>query len=375
MRICSPHVGLSPESNLGGEVYEREILKHLALQGAQLEIVLPRGKPYQKNVPHWRVHYTFFGKGYRWYVSNLVFPPYIKRVYERAGFDLLRVHSLRFVGPAALWARRLYRLPVPVVAHHHHLDANWLNSLIEKRVIEGADCLVTDSDFSKKQLVDELGIDPVKIAVVRAGIDRRFAPQPKDEAVVEKWGLRGKQVALYLGGLMERKGLSFLLDVFQRLKVEKGAAVAFVVVGSGPLENDLKRKAERLGLPVVFTGYVPEEDKVQYYNLADVFVFPSRLEGFGLAVGEAMSCARAVVVSRAGSLPELVADGQSGLLADPTDEADFVRQIVYLLENEARRAELGRAARERVEQRFRWERSATELLRIYQEVWAGKGKS
>lgn len=374
MRICSPHVGISPESNLGGEVYEREILKHLALLGVQSEIILPRGKPYEKNIPNWRVHYTFFGRGYRWYTSNLVFPAYIKRVYDRVGFDVLRVHSLRFVGPAALWARRLYRLSVPVVAHHHHLDVNWLNGLIEKRVIEGADCLVTDSDFSKEQLVNELGIDPAKITVVRAGIDQRFVPQPKDEALLEKWGLRGKQVALYLGGLTERKGLRFLLGVFQQIKAVRGEEVAFVVVGSGPLENELKRKAERLELPVVFTGYVPEKDKVKYYNLADVFVFPSRLEGFGLVVGEAMSCAIAVVVSRAGSLPELVADGETGFLAELNNKSEFVTRIVTLLDDDHLRSRLGQEARKRVSERFQWDSSARQLLAVYEKVLSTYGR-
>jgi hypothetical protein len=116
MIICSPHVGLAPESSSGGEVSEREVLKHLALLGARIDLILPGRALCWTNIRNWHVHRTRLPKGFRWYVSNLVFPPYIKRVYAQQPFDLLRAHSLRFVGPAALWARRRYRLPVPVGA-------------------------------------------------------------------------------------------------------------------------------------------------------------------------------------------------------------------------------------------------------------------
>src|SRR5437867_13279948 len=74
------------------------------------------------------------------------------------GFDRLRVHSLRYIGPAALWARARYRLAVPIVAHHHHLDPGPLNAVIEKRVIDACDHVITVSEFSRRQLASELGV-------------------------------------------------------------------------------------------------------------------------------------------------------------------------------------------------------------------------
>jgi len=181
MIICSPHVGVAPESSSGGEVYERELLKHLALLGAEIELILPGRAPVWADISNWHVSRTRLPRGFRWYVSNLVFPPYIKRVYDRRPFDLLRVHSLRFVGPAALWARRRYRLPVPVVAHHHHVDANWLNPVIERRVVEACDLVVTVSEFSRMQLASDLGVHTDHVAVVYDGVGKEFESQPKDE--------------------------------------------------------------------------------------------------------------------------------------------------------------------------------------------------
>ena len=102
MRLCSPHCGIAPESGSGGEVYERELLKDLAGLGAECHILLARGKPHERGVPGWTVHPVWPPQGLRWYVTPLVWPRYVKRVWDDPGFDILRVHSVRYVGPAAL---------------------------------------------------------------------------------------------------------------------------------------------------------------------------------------------------------------------------------------------------------------------------------
>src|SRR6266571_5657678 len=121
MRICTPHCGVALETTSGGETYERELLVRLGHAGVKLEIILARRKPHPEGVPNWTVHRFPIGRGLRWYVAPFVVPGAIRRVHEAVGFNLLRVHSLRYIGPAALWARRRFRLDVPVVAHHHHL--------------------------------------------------------------------------------------------------------------------------------------------------------------------------------------------------------------------------------------------------------------
>ncbi len=370
MIICSPHVGIAPESSSGGEVYEREVLNHLALLGVRIELILPGRALCGADVPNCRVHRTRLPKGFRWYVSNLVFPAYIKRVHERHPFDLLRVHSLRFVGPAALWARGRYHLPVPVVAHHHHLDRNWLNPVIERRVIRASDLVITDSQFSRGQLARELRVDTSHVAVVHAGIGRQFEPLPKDERLLGGLGLRDRKVLLFLGGLKPRKNVGLLLDVFRHVVTELGDQVRLVIVGSGSEEKTLRRKARDLGMAgqVIFTGYVLESDKVRFYNLADVYVHPSRLEGFGMTVGEAMSCGKPVVASRAGSLPEVVAEGETGLLCNPDDPADLAQAILRLLGNPSLARAMGKAGLERVERMFRWEQTARRTLALYRET-------
>lgn len=370
MRICSPHCGIAPESGSGGEVYERELLKDLAALGAECHILLARGKPYERGVAGWTVHPVWPPKGLRWYVTPFVWPRVIKRVWDTHPFDLLRAHSVRFVGPAALLARRRYRLPVPVVTHHHHLDPSLLNPLIEKRVLEASDRVITDSQFARRQLADELGIGTDRVEVVYCGVGPKYAPMPKDPALVGRLGLQGKQVLLCLGPLIHRKNPVFLLEAFAEIRRAAPAPVALVWVGAGPLRSELDARARRLGLDgaVVFTGYVPEAEKVAALNLADVFVFPSLLEGFPLAPQEAMSCGKPVVAFRVASLPEMIEEGRSGFLVERNDRPAFVDRVLRLLGDRALLASFGAAAAERVDRYFRWDLTVRQVLKVYQEV-------
>jgi glycosyltransferase involved in cell wall biosynthesis len=371
LSVCTPHCGLAPETTSGGETYERELLVRMAAAGVRLEIILARGKPHPPLGPAATVHRFPIGRGLRWWVAPFVVPAAIKRVYARAPFDLLRVHSLRYIGPAALWARRRYALDVPVVAHHHHLDPSPWNRLVEKRVVDAADRVVVGSEFARCQLARELGCRTDHVEVVHYGVDTKFAPRPRRPELAARYGLGDRPVVLFLGGLKARKNPFLLLDVWAPVAAARPEA-RLLVAGGGPLLEPLRRHAERRGVAgsVVFTGYVPETDKADHFNLADVFLFPSAMEGFGLSVGEAMSSGLPVVVSDRGSIPELVVDGEGGFACDPARPERFVERLGLLLGDRALREKFGAANCDRVARLFRWDRCVAETRRVYEETLA-----
>lgn len=334
-----------------------------------IDILLARHKRYPEGVPNWVIHRLPIGRGLRWPVAALLLPPFIKRVYDAARFDFLRVHSLRYIGPAALIARGRYRLDVPIVSHHHHLDPSLLNSVIERRVIESSERVITVSEFSKRQLVNALGVKSDHIEVVPNGVDERFIKQPEDRSLRARHGLGDRPVVLYLGGLKPRKNLFFLLDVWSEVaKLRPDATL--LMAGSGPLELSLRRRASALSLDqrVIFAGRVTEAEKVAYYNLADVFVLPSTLEGFGFSAAEAMSCGLPVVVSDQGALPELVAHGKGGFVCRSGDVGSFVRSLLRLIAEPELRQRFGEFNRELISRRYRWDRCSERILEIYENV-------
>lgn len=379
LSLCSPHCGVAPETTSGGETYERELLARLGQGGTRVELILARGKPYPAHVPNWTVHRFAIGRGLRWYVAPFVVPDAIGLVWRERPFDLLRVHSLRYIGPAALWARRLYGIDAPIVAHHHHLDPDRLNGVIEKRVIAGADAVVVGSEFARRQLRDELGVRTDHVSVVPYGVDAAFAPRPPRADLLARYGLTGHPVVLFFGGLKPRKNLPLLLDLWPR--VAAGAPKArLLIAGGGPLLDELRGQAKRVGAAasVVFTGYVSEAEKSDHFNLADLFVFPSAMEGFGLTLAEAMASGVPVVASDRGSIPEVVGAGEGGFVCDPGRPEAFVERILALLRDTVLREKLAGLARERAERHFRWERCVEGTRRVYEsavEAWRRGGKA
>jgi glycosyltransferase involved in cell wall biosynthesis len=371
MRVCSPHCGLDPETSSGGETYERELLTHLAHLGMVCDLILARHQRVPEGVANLVVHRLPMGRGLRWPVAAGIFPPAIAQVYRRTRFELLRVHSLRYTGPAALLARRFGRIDVPIVSHHHHLDPGPWNVLIDRRVLMASERVITVSEFSRRQLVSALGIPADRVEAVPNGVDEKFTPGPTDPGLRARLGLGTDSIALFLGGLKPRKNLPFLLDVWRDVASAR-PRVRLLIAGAGPQARTLEHHARALGLGshVVFTGRLPEVEKVAHYRLADVFVFPSTLEGFGLAVGEAMSCGLPIVASDQSALPELVVQGEGGFVCRAGDRGAFAAAIVRLLDQAELRRRFGAFNRDRVERHFRWARAARRVLKIYEEVLA-----
>jgi glycosyltransferase involved in cell wall biosynthesis len=369
LRLCSPHCGVAPETTSGGETYERELLSRLGQGGVRVELILARGKPHPTDVANWRVHRFAIRRGLRWYVAPFVVPEAIGRVWREHPFDLLRVHSLRYIGPSALWARRLYAIDAPVVSHHHHLDPSPLNRVIEKRVVNASDRVVVGSDFARRQLREELGARTDHVDVVPYGVDAAFAPRPARADLLARYRLTGKPVVLFFGGLKPRKNLHLLLDAWARVAAEAPDA-RLLVAGGGSMLEELRAHAARLGLAdrVIFTGYVPEPEKTDHFNLADLFFFPSAMEGFGLTVAEAMASGLPVVASDRGSIPELVLDGAGGFVCDPARPDGFVQRLLTLLRDPGLRGKFAELNRERAERLFRWERCVDGTRRVYEQA-------
>jgi glycosyltransferase involved in cell wall biosynthesis len=172
---------------------------------------------------------------------------------------------------------------------------------------------------------------------------------------------------LSVGSLEPGKNRATLLKAFAELR-RRGVEQKLVVTGQRAWKYGADfRLAEDLGLKghVVFTGYIPPEDMPALYNAADLFVFPSLYEGFGLPVLEAMACGVPVVASKASSIPEVA--GDAALLIDPRDERALRDAMERVLKDTDLRADLRRRGLERAAT-FSWEKSAQEHIAVYEEA-------
>jgi glycosyltransferase involved in cell wall biosynthesis len=341
---------LRPDSTVGGEVYERELLMRLPERGIDLELGLPRDHA-ARDLPA-RVTVLRHRLGLHWLRAPLVFTPYVVRLLRAGRVDLLRGHSVRHTGPALLLGRLLARRRVPVVLHHHHLDPRW--GRLEAAIAARADAVITVSAHSRDELI-AAGVPAERIHVVTEGA----SGPPPTAGWPDAWPSDGLRL-LYLGRLEERKRPRLAIDALEA----SGVPASLVLAGEGPLAADL---AARANDRVRLLGRVSDHDKWRLYDSADVLLFGSTLEGFGLVVAEAQSRGVPVIAAAGTATREALADGESGLLVAP-DAAAFAAAIRELADD-ARRARMSQRARE-LARRFDWDACAAGVAAVYRELVA-----
>jgi len=236
--------------------------------------------------------------------------------------------------------------------------------------VERADLVLADSQNTKGDIVELLGAPPEKVEVLFPGVDERFRPL-EDEQLLERtrtlYDLSFPFI-LFVGTLEPRKNLARLLDAYATLRRLGEISHRLVIAGgTGWLYEGIFRRAEELSLgsDVIFLGYVGDENLPALHNLADLFVFPSVYEGFGLPPLEAMACGTPVIASDSSSLPEVV--GEAGLLVPSDDHEALAEAMRRVLSDPALREDLvSRGLRQA--SRFTWGRAGQQLLSTYERL-------
>jgi glycosyltransferase involved in cell wall biosynthesis len=239
-----------------------------------------------------------------------------------------------------------------------------------RQAVKRADKIISVSHHTRLDLIEILKVASGKIEVIHEAPSPIFRPYEQKEVktfLKERYGIQKKYI-YHLGNIEPRKNLIVLLEAFTRVCRELGPEYQLVVSGQkGWLIRSLSRflKDYPNRDQVLFTGYVPVEELPFFMNGADLFIFPSLYEGFGLPVLEAMSCGTPVISSNRSSIPEIV--GSAGILIDPTDTRELAESIVFLLKNKEERNRLSQLGIEQAA-KFSWEKVARKTLEVYRSV-------
>ena len=242
-------------------------------------------------------------------------------------------------------------------------------SKIEKESAKDATMIVTVSKYSSKRIVQLYDVDEKKIRIVPNGVDlENFKPVEGCEKVKHKIEANNKQCVLFVGRLVPRKGLHFLIEAAKHV-VKESKETMFVVVGDGPLKNHLISYSRKQSVSdnFVFLGDVHEVMLPRLYNCADVFALPSIQEGQGIALLEAQATAKPVVAFNVGGINEIVLDKKTGLLVKP-NSYELANAILNLLSNRSLREKMGRCGRIFVSENFSWDICAQMMLQVYCEA-------
>ncbi len=243
-------------------------------------------------------------------------------------------------------------------------------SFITRASVRRAAAVIAVSESTRQDVRQLCGVAAEKITVVPNGVAAEFCPA--DDAPVadfrQRKGLPDRFI-LFLGTLEPRKNLLRLVEAYARLP--QRAAVRLVIAGGkGWFYEQLFRRVAELGLAeqVLFPGFLPAAELPWWYRAAELFVYPSRFEGFGMPVLEALACGTPTITTTASSLPEVA--GDAALLVDPDDTEALIAAMGRVLDNAALAAQLREAGLHRASQ-LPWSRVAASTLEVYRTVLRG----
>jgi len=289
------------------------------------------------------------------------------RLLRREKIDILHTH-LFHVNLLGRIAGRLAGVPV-IISHQHGVERNRskVRSLLDRLTSRYADLVISTCEVVKETLIKRDKISPGKIRIIYNGVE---TPNVNVESSSVRRDLGIALDAPVIGvvaNLRPMKGYDTFLKA-ARMILDEVENARFLIVGGGPLEDELKALAFKLGIwpQTIFTGF--RDDVPNLLATMDVFVLPSLWEGVPMALLEAMAMAKPVVATEVGGIPEIVIDGVTGLLVPPRDPDALAEAIIALLQDRERAEAMGQAGRERVEKYFTVERMVQKTEALYEEL-------
>lgn len=274
------------------------------------------------------------------------------------------------------------KCPVPVVVSVH--DVSYLEHpeyfpparalqlrFTVRRTIGMAARILTPSEFSRREIVRAYGLADDSVTVVPNAVSKDFRPRSRERAgaqVRARYGIPSPFI-LTVGDLQPRKNQTGLICAFEELiRQQSGLPHHLVFVGQeGWNGGEVRRRAAKSTVSerIHFAGFVGDEDLLEFYSACELFVFPSRYEGFGLPILEAMACGRAVACSNTSAMPE-VADS-AAILFDPHSAEEMTRALRDLVLDAELRGRMERLGLQRAAA-YSWENSARRTLDVYYSV-------
>lgn len=312
----------------GISVFNRDLLMAFAQHsGVERVIALPRViRNIPGSVPQGIVFHSEAANSTLAYMKKMTLD--LPRIAQS---DILYCGHLNY----APLVNRLGRLfGIPVIGALYGIDA-WTPSsnLTRRQTASQMDRYFAISTYTRDRFLQWADVDPAAIEILPNAINMSaYAPAPRDPVLMARYGLTPQnKVLLTLGRLVSReraKGFDEVLDVLPRL-LHDIPELRYIIAGDGPDEGRLKARVSKAGLDgaVIFTGYVEETEKAALYGLSDLYVMPSRGEGFGFVFLEALACGVPVVASSVDGSRDAVRNGLLGSMVDPDNPDALISAI------------------------------------------------
>lgn len=298
-------------------------------------------------------------------------------INQQGPMDIIHAHDW-LVAYAARALKYGYRLPLIATVHATEYGRNnGLHNQLQRSISDiewwltyEAWRVICCSGYMVDEVKRVFNIPSDKIRLIPNGVypgrirEREVPPDFKS-----RYALPHERIIYFVGRLVPEKGVQVLLEAVHKVLAHCPDA-KFVIAGTGPFQDFLRQKANDLGLgpKVLFAGYINEADRDMLYKIADVAVFPSLYEPFGIVALEAMAAGTPVVVSDSGGLAEIVKNDEDGLWAITGSANSLADRIIEILRNPSLAEKLAQNAFAKVTAQYDWKIIAEKTINVYREV-------
>ena len=369
--LFPPHVG-------GIEHHVEALSNKLVENGHEVAV-------YTSNVPKSKRHEVI--NGVEIYRFKSLFSPlnnqfipllFFKLISNKNRFDIIHVHShLHISSNITVFSKIFIKRPIVLTSHGTVNYEGWKNIInvlynktMAKWMLKAIDRIIA---LSSKQadILENLGADSSNITIIPHGIDLSQINLTGDtEKFKNLYRLNDKNIILFVGGLIPRKGINYLIEAMKYVKFDSVLLIVGGELQGHPgVKEGLEQQVKKLGLKnVLFLGRVSEEDLRCAYVIADVFVLPSISEGLPLTLLEAMAYKKCVIATNIAGNSDVIQNGKNGILVEPENSQELAEKIDYLLANEGLRKKIGITVRKEIEKNYNWDVTFNKILEVYKEV-------
>jgi glycosyltransferase involved in cell wall biosynthesis len=291
----------------------------------------------------------------------------LSRLIKQLRPDVIHAHDPHGVAMAALALSMSTQLDKPPLVAARRVDFHIKGNALSRWKYRQVDCFICASDAIRRMVIAD-GVPPARVVTVHEGIDlERVEAAPAANLHAELWLPHQAPIVGNVAALVPHKGQRHLIEA-AAIVVTRVPDARFVIAGEGELGPALERqiKDHHLEKHVFLAGFRP--DVLSVHKGFDIFVMSSVTEGLGTSLLDAMACAKPIVATTAGGMPEVVVDGTTGLLVPPRDHEAMADAIVRLLTDAKARRAMGAAGQARVREHFSAERVVQDTLEIYRRV-------
>lgn len=300
----------------------------------------------------------------------------LRRILRRLKPDIIHIHGNKanFIAYFACMG-----IPLKKVITFHNFQrlskgniiVRKVSSFINRRISKGATMIAVSHNL-KKELVEVDGFNDSAIEVIHNGIDtEKFKFDTASRLGLRKeLNINENEILIgFIGRFTEQKNPLLFIDIARRLVNKK---IKFLMVGDGPLKNDVINEIKNKGLTGSFSMLNFVENVNKLYCALDIFIFPSKFEPFGIVALEALSCNVPIVASMVGGIPEIIKNGENGFLFNDSEMDDAAEKVLILIRDEGLRKMFIENGRKKVRQDFSIESMIEKTFKIYKNDKIGK---